>query len=250
MDLQRRDFLKIIGASVATALPGCTPKKPQSLIPYVIPHEEIIPGKSVWYAGVCRECPAGCGIHVRVREGRAVKVEGNPLNPVNSGSLCSRGQASLQGLYNPDRIQHPLRKRPDGSWEQLSWQQAEEYLLEQLNGIIRSGKGNDIAWMTPHLTGSLDALIEDFLGAVGSRRRMRYEPFAFESMKRANRLSFGRAEIPDYDFASAKFILSFGADFLESWLSPVGYTKDFTATRAFDGKAIGKYIYVGPRLSL
>jgi len=251
MELKRRDFLKILGgATVATALPGCTPKKPQSLIPYVIPHEEIIPGKSVWYAGVCRECPAGCGIHVRVREGRAVKVEGNPLNPVNSGSLCSRGQASLQGLYNPDRIQHPLRKRPDGSWEQLSWQQAEEYLLEQLNGIIRSGKGNGIAWMTPHLTGSLDALIEDFLGAVGSRRRMRYEPIAFEALKRANRISFGRAEIPDHDFASAKFILSFGADFLETWLSPVGYTKDFTATRAFDAGAGAKYVYVGPRLSL
>lgn len=251
MELKRRDFLKILGgATVATALPGCTPKKPQSLIPYVIPHEEIIPGKSVWYAGVCRECPAGCGIHVRVREGRAVKVEGNPLHPVNQGALCSRGQASLQGLYNPDRIQHPLRKRSDGSWEQLSWQQAEAYLLEQLDAITRAGKGGGVAWMTPHLTGSLDALVEDFLRSVGSRRRIRYEPIAFEAMKRANQTSFGRAEIPDHDFASAEFILSFGADFLETWLSPVGYTKDFSAARAFNDRPGAKVVYVGPRLSL
>ncbi len=251
MELKRRDFLKIIGgATVATALPGCTPKKPQSLIPYVIPHEEIIPGKSVWYASVCRECPAGCGIHVRVREGRAVKVEGNPLHPINNGALCSRGQAALQGLYNPDRLQHPMRKRPDGSWEQLSWQAAEEFLLAHLNDLLRRGRGSSIAWLTPHLTGSLDALIDEFLATVGSRRRVRYEPIAYESLKRANQLSFGRVEIPSYDFSAATFIISFGADFLETWLSPVAQAAGYATARAFDGTKVNKYVYVGPRLSM
>jgi anaerobic selenocysteine-containing dehydrogenase/Fe-S-cluster-containing dehydrogenase component len=251
MDLKRRDFLKLLGgATVATAFPGCTPKTPQSLIPYVIPHEEIVPGKSVWYASVCRECPAGCGIHVRVREGRAVKVEGNPLHPVNRGALCARGQASLQGLYNPDRIQHPLRKRDDGSWQQLSWQEAEEYVVGQLKEIIAQRKGSGVAWMTPHLTGSLDALISEFLSAVGSRRRVRYEPIAHEALKRANELCFGRPDIPTYDFAPARFILSFGADFLETWMSPVAQGKDFTAARTFDGRSVNRSVYVGPRLSM
>ena len=251
MDLKRRDFLKILGsATVATALPSCTPQKPQSLIPYVIPHEEIIPGKAVWYASVCRECPAGCGIHVRVREGRAVKVEGNPIHPVNRGALCSRGQASLHGLYNPDRIQHPLRKRPDGSWEQLSWEQAEEHLLSSLGEIIKQGRGSNIAWMTPHITGALDALINEFLSNVGSRNRIRYEPMAYEALRRANKISFGRAEIPTYDFSSATFILSFGADFLETWLSPVEHTREFTAAREFKGSKVNRCVYVGPRLSM
>ena len=108
--MRRRDFLKIVGATgaAATALPGCSSRKPQSLIPYVIPHEEIIPGRSVWYSSVCRECPAGCGIRARVREGRVTKVEGNPEHPINMGGLCARGQASVQGLYSPDRLQTPL----------------------------------------------------------------------------------------------------------------------------------------------
>jgi molybdopterin-containing oxidoreductase family iron-sulfur binding subunit len=251
MELKRRDFLKILGgATVATALPACVQKKPQSLIPYVIPHEEIIPGQAVWYASVCRECPAGCGIHVRVREGRAVKIEGNPLHPVNRGALCARGQAALQGLYNPDRLQHPLRKKSDGTWEQLSWQQAEEYLLGELNALLKQGRGPNIAWLTPHLTGSLDALIDEFLAAVGSRRRLRYEPIAYEALRAANRLSFGTADIPTYDFASAKMILSVGGDFLETWLSPVGSAKDFAAMRAFDGKKVNRCVYIGPRQSM
>ena len=251
MDIKRRDFIKIFGgATVATALPGCTPKKPQSLIPYIIPHEEIIPGKAAWYASVCRECPAGCGIHVRVREGRAVKVEGNPIHPVNRGALCSRGQASLQGLYNPDRIQHPLRKRANGSWDQLTWEQAEEHILAHLTALAKQGKSNSVAWLTPHFTGSLDAVIDDFLKTLGSKRRIRYEPIAYESLKKANEIAFGRPVIPTYDLASAKFILSFGADFLETWLSPVGHAREFAAMREFDGKGVHPYVYIGPRLSM
>ena len=250
MDLQRRDFLKIIGASVATALPGCTPKKPQSLIPYVIPHEEIIPGKAVWYASVCRECPAGCGIRVRVREGRAVKVEGNPLHPVNEGTLCARGQASLHGLYNPDRIQHPLRKRPDGSWEQVSWQQAEETIVAEIKKLAKSGKGNSIAWLTGSMNGSADALVGELLAAVGSRRRLKYEPFSYDAVKEANRQIFGRPVIPSHDFAAAQMIVSFGADFLETWLSPLKQTREYTTARAFNGKSVRRSVYVGPRLSM
>lgn len=251
MDLKRRDFLKIFGgATVATALPACVPKKPQSLIPYIIPHEEIVPGKSVWYAGVCRECPAGCGIHVRVRDGRAVKTEGNPLHPVNAGALCARGQASLHGLYNPDRIQHPMQKREDGSWEQLGWDQAMEILAGRLNALRREGRGADVAWLTSHLTGSLDFLIDELLRTLGSRQRIRYEPIAWESIRQANRQTFGLDVIPTYDFSSAEAIVSFGADFLETWLSPVEHTRQFTAARAFRGKKIAPFYYIGPRFSM
>ncbi len=251
MDLKRRDFLKLIGATtVATSVPGCFPKEPKKLIPYVIPAEEIIPGRSVWYASVCRECPAGCGISVRVREGRATKVEGNPLHPVNKGTLCARGQASLQGMYNPDRIQSPMRKKSDGTWEELSWEKAEEFLLAQLAEIQQKGRGKDIAWTTPHITGSLDTLVDDWLAAVGSNRRYRYEPFGHEALKRANEFTFGVAEIPTYDFENVDTVFSFGADFLETWLSPVGFANQFSQLRGYEHKKRNKFIYIGPRLSM
>jgi molybdopterin-containing oxidoreductase family iron-sulfur binding subunit len=251
MEIKRRDFLKLIGATgVAVAAPGCTRKPPKSILPYVIPGDEIIPGKAVWYASVCRECPAGCGVHVRVREGRAVKVEGNPQHPVNGGRLCSRGQAALQGLYNPDRIQQPMRRTETGGWEKLTWEEAEAWLAQRLQEIAEDGRGNEIAWLTPHMTGSLDRLIDDWLAGFGSRRRLRYEPVGYEALRAGNRMAFGRQAIPSYDFSAARAILSFGADFLETWLSPVEYAAGFAEVRAVEGDDPASFVYFGPRRSL
>ena len=251
MGLQRRDFLKLVGATtVATALPGCGIKKPKSLIPYVIPEENITPGKAVWYASVCQECPAGCGVSVRVREGRAVKVEGNPLHPVNKGALCARGQASLHGLYNPDRIQQPLRKKPNGTWEAISWEEAEKYFVEELQKIQKSGRGADVVFMTQHLSGAIDELVDRWLAAVSSKKRVRYEPFAHESIKKASELMFGVPQVPVYNFADADTVIAFGADFLETWISPVEFTKGFTRHRGFKNGKRGILYFVGPRLSM
>ncbi|HEX5574339.1 MAG TPA: hypothetical protein VFX42_00595, partial [Gemmatimonadales bacterium] len=93
--IDRRRFLTVLGASGAgaAALSGCSTDKVERLIPYLVQSEDQVPGISTWYASSCTECPTGCGVHVRTREGRAVKLEGNPDHPVNQGKLCSRGQA-------------------------------------------------------------------------------------------------------------------------------------------------------------
>src|SRR5262245_47205553 len=128
----RREFLKVIGVTGAGAsvLGGCG-HNADKLIPYVIPNEEIVPGLSTWYRTTCRECPAGCGMNVRTREGRAVKVEGNPFSPISHGRLCARGQASLHGLYDPDRIPQALVRKGEG-WDKVTWQDAEARLLAGL----------------------------------------------------------------------------------------------------------------------
>ena len=109
--IERRDFLKVLGVGGAGAtLTSCAPGAADKLIPYVVPSEDIVPGMSTWYRTTCRECPAGCGMDVRTREGRAIKAEGNPLSPVAHGKLCARGQASLHGLYNPDRVPQALAR--------------------------------------------------------------------------------------------------------------------------------------------
>src|SRR5512135_772813 len=103
--MDRRTFLQLTGLSAAGALAaGCSPGN-EKIIPYLVPPDEgVTPGLATYYASTCRSCPAGCGILVRVSEGRAKKIEGNPLHPVNKGKLCARGQAILQELYHPDRI--------------------------------------------------------------------------------------------------------------------------------------------------
>src|ERR671928_1361111 len=118
--IDRRRFLTVLGASSAgaVALSGCSTDKVERLIPYLVQSEDQVPGVATWYASSCTECSAGCGLHVRTREGRAVKLEGNPEHPVNRGKLCSRGQAALQGLYNPGRLKGPLVRTASGAFRE------------------------------------------------------------------------------------------------------------------------------------
>src|SRR5512145_1383750 len=110
-NLSRRDFLKLmtVGSAAAAVLSGCgTAARYVEREPYSSMPEYTLPSRPTYYATTCRECPAGCGIIVKTIEGRAKKIEGNPSHPTSLGSSCSRGQAVLQGLYNPDRIIEPL----------------------------------------------------------------------------------------------------------------------------------------------
>ncbi len=249
MEVNRRDFLKIMGIGGATAaMVGCSAQPPETLIPYVVPPEEIIPGEATWYTTVCRECPAGCGMLVKTMEGRAIKVEGNPDHPVNRGRLCARGQASVQGLYNPDRIKRPMWKGTDGTWHPIAWEEGEKLLAAQLAGL--KGQGERIACVTPLLTGSLDQLIETWLKTLGGGRRLRYEAVSHESLQQANRATFGSANIPYHDLEQAELILAFGADFLETWLSPVEHARQFASMRTYREGRMGRFAYIGPRLSL
>lgn len=250
--IKRRDFLKIIGVAGGTAVVtgGCSPDPVEQIIPYVIPPDDIIPGIPKWYASTCTECPAGCGILVKNREGRAIKIEGNPLSPINSGSLCARGQAALQGLYNPDRIRGPLSRNSSGKLEPISWDNAEKALLEKIQEIQKQGSGNKIVFLTNHISGSFSNLIDKWLSALGGGRHVAYETFAHEPLKEANRIAFGTDKIPTYHIEKAKYLLSFGADFLETWLSPTQYAKKFSSFHSYKNKTIGKLVQVEPRVSL
>src|SRR4029078_5087067 len=106
--VKRREFLKVLGATGAAATAvGCTSERVEKLIPYLVSPDETVPGVSNYYATTCRECATGCGVIAETRDGRTIKLEGNPDHPLSRGALCSRGQAALQGLYNPDRFRGP-----------------------------------------------------------------------------------------------------------------------------------------------
>src|SRR2546425_4741612 len=110
-ELSRRSFMKVLAVTSAAAA-GCTDLPPRQLMPYVIPDENVIPGVPSFYASICRECPASCGVVARVREGRVIKLEGNPHDPISGGALCAPGQAALPGLYKPHPPAAPPPRRP------------------------------------------------------------------------------------------------------------------------------------------
>src|SRR3970040_667696 len=122
--VKRREFLKVLGSTGAAATAaGCSMERVEQLIPYVVSPDPTVPGVSPTYASVCRECAAACGIIAEVRDARAIKLEGNPEHPVNRGALCARGQAALQGLYNPDRYRGPMVRR-DNRHVAATWEEA------------------------------------------------------------------------------------------------------------------------------
>ena len=248
--LERRDFLKIIGLAGTSAAFGCSSTTPNDLIPYLSPPQDLIPGAASWYASTCRECPAGCGLLAKNRDGRVIKVEGNPLHPVSGGKLCARGQASLQGLYNPDRFPGPLVRKGKGKMAPVSWNQGEEILVRTLKDLVRKGRGERIVFVSELLNGSLRDLTSRWLSEMGSRELLLYESFAYEPLRRANQAVFHFDGFPHYRIDRADFLISLGAGFLETWISNLEFARQFAVFHSLRPRGRNPFIYVGPRLSL
>ncbi|MCC2642362.1 MAG: Nitrate reductase [Nitrospira sp.] len=233
-------------AAAGSLLPGCE-RETHRLVPYLLPDDEIVPGVADWYASTCHECHAGCGIAVRVMEGRAKKIEGNPAHPLNQGKLCAKGQASLQGLYHPDRIRAPLgreRRRDQGPFLPLSWETGMDQLAERL----RSAKGRVVMISRP-LSGTLAELASTFLRAVDGELFF-YEPGADLPLREACHTAFGIETWPHVDLAHSDYLLSFGAPFLEDWLSPVSLGVAYGYMRQGRPSTRGRFVQIEPRLSL
>ena len=242
--MRRRDFLKIVIGGTTVSL-WSEPILFNKLVPFLMPQNQLVPGVATWYATSCRECPAGCGMIIKNREGRAIKAEGNPLHPINSGTLCARGQASVQAQYDPDRVTSITSRRYPG--RTVEWSKALAEIGAELGPLKGSGR---VAVVSDLQAGSMEALIRDWLKAFGSDRYLIYEPFNYEPLREANRQVFGRDAIPDYRLDECDFIVSFAADFLETWISPVKFIRRFSQRRAPQNGSMSKFVYVGPRVSM
>ncbi len=239
VDLSRRHFIKILGIGSLAFAPGCSSRSEKNLYAYVQAPEDMVDGKATWYASTCRECPAGCGILAKNKEGRVIKVEGNPLHPINQGKLCIRGQAAVQGVYHPDRIRRPLLKQKE----------AEALLKEKIDEAVQKGE-NRVHMLTEVVGKSLSSLFQEALRKWKSQAPLVFEPLAYEPLKTANQKVFGTDGLPSYRMEEADFLLSFGADFLETWLSPVEYGRKFKQMHAVNQGNKGFFAHIGPYQSL
>ena len=241
--VKRREFLKVLGASGAALSAAACSEPTGKLIPYLVSPDETVPGVSTYYATSCRECSAGCGLIAETRDGRVIKLEGNPDHPINHGALCARGQSALQGLYNPDRFRGPMVK-DGGKWKSTTWDDA----LNRLATGVAGARGKGSVFLNQHESGSFPRFLDSWLAAYGLSQHLSVDFEADSAAIEANRRSYGVAW-PSLSFKDAKLIVSFGADFLDGWGASVPQQLDFADARAKLDSA-PRFVYIGARRSL
>ena len=223
------------------------------LIPQVVPPEDYSPGVATWYNTVCNQCSAGCGISVRIREGKAKKIEGNPVHPVSQGRTCARGQAGLNALYNPDRIRTPLKsvgQRGSGSFEELSWDEALTTVGSRIGRLRIDEEAGRVRLLSGRVRAHLDELFAQFMSLLGSDHYQQYDFTYPSALMAANMASFGTDVLPYYDIKNTDFLLSFGADYLGTWISPVHHSLAYGHLRQGQEGRRGKTVQIEPRMSL
>ena len=254
MAITRRKFLTIVGgaATGAVVFQACGVPEDELLVqsPVEMP-EDLVTGTDNWYATVCRQCSTPEGLVVRVMEGRARKIEGNVDYPINRGSHSARCEAGLQGLYHPDRIRGPLVRlgdRGSGEFEEISWTDAIGRLAFQLQNLQESNRESAMVLATKPLGGHAGMVADRFASKLGGRR-MSYEPLERTTLNAAIMDVFGQSVMPDFDIENASYVLSFGADFLNTWVSPVRYSRGYGEFRQGD-RTRGKLVHIDSRFSM
>lgn len=227
LNSNRRDFLKFFGFSVtAVALAACYRTPIRNAVPYLVKPEEVTPGVANYYSSTCGACSAGCGIEVKVREGRPIKVDGSSRSPISQGGLCASGQASILSLYDSERLANPLK---NGS-ELTDWSKLDTEVAAKLSEIAAAGQRIAILSSTIHSPSTLKA-IADFKTKFTTAEHVTYDAVSYSGILSANLADFGKSVVPSYQFANAEVVVSFGADFLGTWISPVEFTKDWVKNR-------------------
>ncbi len=255
LQTNRRDFLKYLGFGLGAATVAASCDIPvRRAIPYVVKPDEIVPGVATYYASSYVQGGDYCAILVKTREGRPIKIEGNSLSKVTMGGTSARTQASVLSLYDTSRIQGPFRikggaiqtpaKRSESgpSWAEIDKEIAGKLKPESRIRIVAH------TIMSP----TTKKALADFKAKFPNTEVVMYDPVSSSAILQANQKSFGQGVIPSYHFDKAKVIVSFDADFLGTWISPIEYAAQYAKNRKVDPlkPAMSRHIQVESHMSL
>ncbi|MBT8218246.1 MAG: TAT-variant-translocated molybdopterin oxidoreductase [Bacteroidia bacterium] len=244
----RRDFLKYLGFGIgaATVAAGCDiPLK--RAIPYVVKPDTIVPGVASFYASTFINGGDYCPILVKTREGRPIKIEGNALSSLTAGGTSARAQASILGLYDTNRIQGPGSIDYSGV-SVSSWNEVDEQVKAAL-----TPSANIRLISNTNLSPTSRQAIDEFIGAYPNAKVVTYDPVSSSAILEANEADFGMAVVPSYHFDKADYIVSFNADFLGSWISPVQYARKYATGRkinSLEKASMSRHVQVEAGMSL
>jgi len=240
----RRDFLKALGFGVgAVTLAACQKVPVHKSIPYLIKPEEITPGVANYYVSTYD----GHAILVKTREGRPIKIEGNPNDLLSKGGLSAQAQASVLDLYDYNRFNNPLLDGTDSSWPEI-----DAFVKRELAVIKTANKKIRLVTSSINSPSTL-AVIADFIAQYPTAKHITYDAVSYTGIIQANQNSFGKAVIPHYHFEKADVIVSFGADFLGTWISPGEFSTQWVQNRnskSLANKKMSRHIQFETGLSL
>ncbi|MVN92562.1 TAT-variant-translocated molybdopterin oxidoreductase [Mucilaginibacter aquatilis] len=218
----RRNFLKSVGFGIgAVSLAACQRAPVHKSIPYLIKPEEVTPGVANFYVSSFE----GQAILVKTREGRPIKIEGNPGDLFGQGGISSQAQASLLGLYDTSRLKGPMQDGGDTGWNPL-----DSFVKAELAAIKASGKQIRLVTNSINSPSTL-GVIAAFAAEYPTTKHVTYDAVSYTGIIQANQNSFGKAVLPHYRFDKADIIVSFGADFLGSWISHSEFTRQYVTKR-------------------
>lgn len=222
----RRDFLKATGFLVAaSSFTACSRPPEEKALPPVVQLEGDVPGKSYRYATVCGACPSACGIVAKVRDGRPIKLEGNPAHPLTRGGLCATGQASILSLYDSHRVQLPRSAGKESSWDE-----ADSRIAEALSAA-RQNSGAVRVLSSTLTSPTLLRQIASFVSAFPDGKHVVADPVSASAILDAHERTHGVRRLPHYQLGKAEVVASFDADFLGSWIATTEFTRGYTESR-------------------
>ena len=245
--LSRRKFLALLGASAAIAGTACTDYRDKGeIVPYNIKPEEITVGKPNFYASTCTACSNACGILIKTREGRPVKVDGNPDHPVNRGKICAKGQASILNLYDPERLKTPLIGR-NSTFNEISWKDADSDIINAL----AAANGKEIAIVTnPIKSPTTLKVIEDFKVKYPTTKVYSYSLFNYDIKNSAWQKTFGSGKYPLIQWNEAKVIVSLESDFLGVDGNKIENSRLFAEGRDVETKSFNRLYCIDSTLTI
>jgi molybdopterin-containing oxidoreductase family iron-sulfur binding subunit len=229
-EISRRKFLALLTVSASFAAASCSSYEDKGdVIPYNKEPVGVIPGVANYYASTCTGCKNACGILVKTREGRPIKINGNDEHPVNRGKVCARGQASILNLYDPERIRQP-QKKIGSDFSDATWAAANGEIIKALEAAVSNGKEIAVVMGTlisPTTKASLDELKQKY----PTTKFYSYELFTDVNRNSAWQKCYEAGQFPLVGMDKAKLILSLEADFLGNEDNTIEQMRLFASTR-------------------
>jgi len=251
LEINRREFLKLLGVSTTSAAVGILGAGAIFSVPDEV-FERIITGPHIetWKNSICTLCPGGCGIRVRQIDGIPVRILGNPIYPINKGSVCPKAEAGIEMLFHPDRIHSPLKRsgeRGENKWDVIDWEEALNIITNRLRNLRDNSIPERFVLITRDNNELITDLCNNFMASFGSPNHLCLSDSKISSLPVS--ISQGLNTIPFYDIENANYLLNFGSDLLDEGPSPIHFNQLYAELHIRKEMDKAKIVHISSYLS-